>query len=67
MNLTKRETALVRAAAHLTLFNVQHRYVPDYKLIENSFGLTADTMREVRDVAQANERQEEALSGDCEI
>lgn len=52
MKLSDREEWIVLATIKLYNVNKKHGCVPDYELIENPFHLSAEEMREIRDLIQ---------------
>jgi hypothetical protein len=50
--LTDREQNIVLATIRLWNVNDKKGFVPDYELLEPVFGLSMETMRDVRDLVQ---------------
>ena len=51
-NLTDREQNIVLATIRLWNVNAKSEYVPDYELVEPSFDLPTEAMRDIRDLVQ---------------
>lgn len=50
--ISEKEAQIVRAAIHLNCIHCKYGYIPDYECIRNTFGLTSEEMRDIRDVVQ---------------
>jgi hypothetical protein len=50
--LTNHEENIVLATLYLQDVNADKHFVPDYEICENSFGLSMEEMRDIRDIVQ---------------